>query len=316
MPHDHDNCEHDHDGHNHDDDELSGPLDYASPGKQLRLLIEESTIQIPGAPNALFARLIERMNYDAVYLSGAALSASVFGLPDVGLFTLTELAQQTTYLTRTMTLPVIVDADTGFGEALNVERTIVELEAAGAAAIQLEDQVLPKRCGHLSGKTLVDTEAMCAKIRAAVGARSDPETVIIARTDARGVTNIDDALARARAYVAAGADWIFPEALATAEEFDRFARQIEVPLMANMTEFGKSPLLTLDDLAGMGYSAVLYPVTLLRVAMKAAEAALAVIATDGSQESLLDLMQTREELYDLLDYQDFEERDRAHFGSS
>lgn len=312
MTHEHDeHCDHDHDQHH------SGPADYASPGKQLRLLVEEATIQIPGAPNALVARLIERMGFDAVYLSGAAFSASVFGLPDVGLFTLTELAQHTTYLTRTMTLPVIVDADTGFGEALNVERTIVELEAAGAAAIQLEDQVLPKRCGHLSGKTLVSLEAMCAKVRAAVGARSDPETVIIARTDARGVTNIDDALARARAYLEAGADWIFPEALATPDEFERFAREIEAPLMANMTEFGKSPLLTLDDLAGMGYSAVLYPVTLLRVAMKATEAALAVLAAEGSQQSLLDegIMQTREELYDLLDYQDFEERDRAHFGN-
>ncbi|WP_425614854.1 methylisocitrate lyase [Anatilimnocola sp. NA78] len=313
-PHEHDeHCEHDHDGHDHEQDDF-GPADFASPGKQLRLLIEDSTIQIPGAPSALFARLIQRMGYDAVYLSGAAFSASVFGLPDVGLFTLTELAQQTTYLTRTMTLPVIVDADTGFGEAMNVERTIVELEAAGAAAIQLEDQVMPKRCGHLSGKTLVDVEAMCAKLRAAAGAKSDPETVIIARTDARGVTNIDDAINRAKRYLDAGADWIFPEALSTTQEFERFAREIEMPLMANMTEFGKSPLLSLDDLAGMGYSAVVYPVTLLRVAMKAAEAALAVLATEGSQESLLDLMQTREELYDLLDYQDFEERDRAHFG--
>lgn len=312
MTHEHDeNCDHDHHHEN------GGPAEYASPGKQLRLLIEDSTIQIPGAPNALVARLIERMGFDAVYLSGAAFSASVFGLPDVGLFTLTELAQQTTYLTRTMTLPVIVDADTGFGGTMNVERTIVELEAAGAAAIQLEDQELPKRCGHLSGKTLVDTEAMCAKLRAAVGARSDPETVIIARTDARGVTNIDDALARARAYLAAGADWIFPEALTTPDEFERFAREIEAPLIANMTEYGKSPLLTLDDLAGMGYSAVLYPVTVLRVAMKATEAALAVIAAEGSQKSLLDegILQTREELYDLLDYQDFEERDRAHFGN-
>jgi methylisocitrate lyase len=301
--------------HNHNDDlPPFTPEHYASPGKQLRLLIEDETIQIPGAPNALFARLIERMNYDAVYLSGGAFSAGVLGLPDVGLFTLTELAQQTTYLTRSTTIPVIVDADTGFGESLNVERTIVELEAAGAAAIQLEDQVLPKRCGHLSGKSIVDIEAMCAKLRAAASAKSDPDTVIIARTDARGVTNLDDALARARAYVAAGADWIFPEALATPDEFERFAREIEAPLIANMTEFGKSPLLTLDDLAGMGYSAVLYPVTLLRIAMKAAEAALAVLATEGSQASLLDLMQTREELYDLLDYQDFEERDREYFG--
>jgi len=313
-PHEHDeNCDHEHDGHADEHDDF-GPADFASPGKQLRLLIKDSTIQIPGAPSALFARLIQRMGYDAVYLSGAAFSANVFGLPDVGLFTLTELAQQTTYLTRTMTLPVIVDADTGFGEAMNVERTIVELEAAGAAAIQLEDQIMPKRCGHLSGKSIVDVEVMCTKLRAAAGAKSDPETVIIARTDARGVTNIEDAIERSKRYLDAGADWIFPEALASPQEFERFAREIEMPLMANMTEFGKSPLLSLDDLAGMGYSAVLYPVTLLRVAMKAAEAALAVLATEGSQESLLDLMQTREELYDLLDYQDFEERDRAHFG--
>lgn len=312
--HDHENCDHEHCDHDHGDEFDAGDL--ISPGKQLRQLIEESTIQIPGAPNALFARLIERMGYDAVYLSGAALSAGVFGLPDVGLFTLTELALQTTLLTRTMALPVIVDADTGFGEALNVERTIVELEAAGAAAIQLEDQVMPKRCGHLSGKQIVDIETMCAKLRAAAGARSDPETVIIARTDARGVTSLDDALLRARKYLEAGADWIFPEALATRDEFERFAREIEAPLVANMTEFGKSPLLSLDDLAGMGYSAVLYPVTLQRIAMKAAEAALAVLATEGSQESLLDLMQTREELYDLLDYQNFEERDRVNFGGT
>jgi methylisocitrate lyase len=285
-----------------------------SPGKALREAVVDSTLQVPGAPNALFARLIERMGYEAAYLSGAALSASVLGLPDVGLFTLTELAQQTAYITRCVDIPLIVDADTGFGEAMNVERTIVELEAAGAAAIQLEDQQLPKRCGHLSGKTLVEPDVMCAKLRAANAARSDEDLILIARTDARGVTNLDDALNRAKRYLDAGADWIFPEALATPDEFERFAREIEAPLVANMTEFGKSPLLSLDDLAQLGYSVVLYPVTLQRVAMKAAEAALAVIATEGGQSSLLDLMQTRDELYDLLDYHDFEERDRAHFG--
>jgi methylisocitrate lyase len=267
-----------------------------SPGQRLRALIEDATIQVPGAPNALLARLIERCGYDAMYLSGAAFSAGVLGLPDVGLFTLTELAQQTTYLTRACALPLIVDADTGFGEALNVERTVIELEAAGAAAIQLEDQQLPKRCGHLAGKT------------------QDPDLVLIARTDARGVTSLDDALDRARRYLAAGADWIFPEALETPEEFERFAREIEAPLIANMTEFGKSPLLTLDELAELGYSAVLYPVTLLRVAMKACEAALNLLAVDGTQRDILDLMQTREELYDLLDYDAFQDRDRAHAG--
>src|SRR3954453_7031385 len=165
-----------------------------SPGKKLRELVAEPPIQAPGAPSPLFARLIERCGYDAVYLSGAAFSAGILGLPDVGLFTLTELAQQTTYFTRACALPLIVDADTGFGEALNVERTIVELEAAGAAAVQLEDQQFPKRCGHLAGKSLISPETMSAKLRAAAAAKADPDLVIIARTDARGVTNINDAI--------------------------------------------------------------------------------------------------------------------------
>lgn len=283
-----------------------------TPGQQLRELALDATIQVPGASSALVARLIERSGFDAIYLSGAAFSASVLGLPDVGLFTLTELAQQTAYLTRACALPLIVDADTGFGEALSVERTVVELEAAGAAAIQLEDQQLPKRCGHLSGKTLVEPQAMCAKLRAACAARNDPSLVIIARTDARGVTDLSDAIGRAKRYLDAGADWIFPEALETKDEFEQFARAVEAPLVANMTEFGKSPLLTLEELAELGYSAVLYPVTLMRVAMKATEAALNFIAADGSQRELLDLMQTREELYDLLDYRYFEQRDQAH----
>jgi methylisocitrate lyase len=287
-----------------------------SPGQQLRELVAEATIQVPGAPGALAARLIERAGYDAMYLSGAALSAGVLALPDIGLFTLSELALQTTFLTRSCGLPLIVDADTGFGEALNVERTVVELEAAGAAAIQLEDQQFPKRCGHLSGKTLVEPEAMCAKLRAAVGAKADPNLVIVARTDARGVTNMADAIERAKRYLDAGADWIFPEALQSKDEFAEFARAIDAPLVANMTEFGKSPLLTLDELAELGYAAVLYPVTLLRVAMKAMESVLNVMAVDGTQADLLDLMQTREELYDLLDYKLFEDRDRAHFAVS
>jgi methylisocitrate lyase len=287
-----------------------------SPGQQLRELVAEATIQVPGAPGALAARLIERAGYDAMYLSGAALSAGVLALPDIGLFTLSELALQTTFLTRSCGLPLIVDADTGFGEALNVERTVVELEAAGAAAIQLEDQQFPKRCGHLSGKTLVEPEAMCAKLRAAIGAKADPNLVIIARTDARGVTDMADAIERAKRYLDAGADWIFPEALQSKDEFAEFARAIDAPLVANMTEFGKSPLLTLDELAELGYAAVLYPVTLLRVAMKAMESVLNVMAVDGTQADLLDLMQTREELYDLLDYKLFEDRDRAHFAVS
>jgi methylisocitrate lyase len=285
----------------------------SSPGKALKTSIEDSTIQVVGAPSALAARLIEEAGFEAAYLSGAALSAGILALPDVGLFTLTELAQQATWITRSTRLPLIVDADTGFGEALNVERTIVELESAGAAAIQLEDQQLPKRCGHLSGKTLVGPEVMVAKLKAAVDARFDQDLVLIARTDATGVTSLDDAIERAKRYLGAGADWVFPEALATKDEFERFAREIDAPLVANMTEFGKSPLLTLQDLADLGYSAVLYPVTLLRVAMKAMQCALDVIADEGTQQNILDLMQTREELYELIDYRDYEERDRAHF---
>jgi methylisocitrate lyase len=283
-----------------------------TPGKQLRELVADATIQVPGAPNALLARLIEQLGYEAIYLSGAAFSAGTLGLPDVGLFTLSELAQQTGYLTRACALPLIVDADTGFGEALNVERTVIELQSAGAAAIQLEDQQFPKRCGHLAGKSLVEPAAMCAKLRAASAARAGDELVLIARTDARGVTSLDDAIERAKRYLDAGADWIFPEALQTKEEFSRFAEAIDAPLVANMTEFGKSPLLTLDELAELGYSVVLYPVTLLRITMKACEAALNLIAVEGTQADILDLMQTREELYELIDYADFERRDRSY----
>src|SRR3954447_26557447 len=290
---------------------MSEPI--PTPGQLLRDAVADGAIQVPGAPNALMGRLIEEMGFSAMYLSGAAFSAGVVGMPDIGLFTLTELVQQTQYLTAQVITPVIVDADTGFGDTANVERTVVELERAGAAAIQLEDQELPKRCGHLSGKTLVSTEAMCAKLRAAVSARGDKSTVILARTDARGVESFDAAVERARKYIAAGADWIFPEALASCEEFQAFAKAVDVPLVANMTEFGKSPLLDFAELEQIGYRVVLYPVTLLRVAMKAVESTLTLLAADGTQRELLDLMQTREELYDLLEYDSYEERDRAYF---
>ncbi len=286
-----------------------------SSGALLRRAVAQGTIQVPGAPNALTARLIEQLGFPAVYLSGAAVSAGVLALPDIGLMTLTELVQQTNYTTSSVAIPLIVDADTGFGDALHVERTVVELERAGAAAIQLEDQQLPKRCGHLTGKTLVESDTMSAKIRAAVAARTNDDLVIIARTDARGVTDFDDALARANEYVAAGADWIFPEALTDRDEFARFADGIDVPLVANMTEFGKSPLLSVSELAELGYATVLYPVTLLRVAMQAAQSALTAIAAEGTQASLLDTMQTREELYQLLQYDTFDQRDRENFGT-
>lgn len=284
-----------------------------TPGEILRAAVAGAAIQVPGAPNALAGRLIEELGFPALYLSGAAFSTGVLALPDVGLFTLTELVQQVNYLTARVSIPVIVDADTGFGDAVNVERTVAELERAGAAAIQLEDQELPKRCGHLSGKTLVAVRTMCGKLRAAAAARGDESTVIIARTDARGVDGFDAAIERAREYVAAGADWIFPEALASREEFQAFARAVDVPLLANMTEFGKSPLLRFDELAEMGYRVVIYPVTLQRIAMKAMETALTVLSADGTQAELLDLMQTRQELYDLVEYESYEARDREYF---
>ena len=284
-----------------------------SPGAALRQAIGGPTLLVPGAMNALTARLIERAGFRAAYLSGAAFSAGALALPDVGLFTLSELAEETRRLARSTKLPLIVDADTGFGEAVNVERTIGELEAAGAAAVQLEDQALPKRCGHLSGKSLVDEAAMCAKLRAAAAARTDKQLVILARTDARGVEGFDAAVSRARRYVEAGADWIFPEALETRDEFARFALAVQAPLVANLTEFGRSPLLSREELTELGYAAALLPVTTLRLAVRAIEAGLAEIATSGTQRSLVDRMQTRQELYDLLGYRDFEQRDRRYF---
>jgi methylisocitrate lyase len=287
-----------------------------TPGARFREALAAGTIAIPGVFNALVARMAERAGFTAVYQSGAALSAGLAAVPDVGLLTQTEFVEQGHYLAQAVQIPVISDADTGFGEALSVERTVQLYEAAGLAGLHLEDQQLPKRCGHLSGKSLVTTEEMVAKLRAAVAARRDPDFVIIARTDARAAEGLEAALDRARAYVAAGADMIFPEALENADEFGRFAAEIPIPLMANMTEFGKSPLLTLSELAGLGYRAVLFPVTIFRVAMLAAETALSQLAAEGTQQNFQDAMQTRAELYELLGYQDFEQRDRTYFGRS
>lgn len=282
-----------------------------SPGRQLRDAWSTGTIAIPGAFNALTAKLIERLGFRAVYLSGGALSAGS-GVPDIGLITLTEFADEAKRLASATALPLLCDADTGFGEALNVERTVQLLEGTGAAGIHLEDQQFPKRCGHLSGKSLVDPETMAAKIRAAVASCNDPDFVIIARTDARGVTGLEDAIRRAHFYIAAGADAIFPEALETADEFERFAREVQAPLLANMTEFGKGPLLTVNELSSMGYKMVLYPLTAFRSAMKAALETLVLLRDEGHQRDALPRMMTRAELYDLLGYSDFESRDRGY----
>src|SRR5438132_777677 len=240
-----------------------------SPGRRLRDAWTSKPIQVPGAFNALAARLAERMGFQAVYLSGAALSASA-AVPDVGLLTLSEFVEQARSLTRATSLPVLCDADTGFGESLNVERTVQLFEEARVAGIHLEDQVLPKRCGHLSGKALVEPQAMAAKIRAACAARRDPDFVIIARTDARGVTSFEDAVNRARIYLDAGADAIFPEAMESADEFAAFAQAVPAALLANNTEFGKSPNLRVEEFGKLGYRMVLLPLTAFRAALKAA----------------------------------------------
>jgi methylisocitrate lyase len=268
---------------------------------------------IPGAFNALVAKLAERLGFKAAYLSGGALSAGWAGLPDIGLLTQTEFAEQAAVMARATTLPILCDADTGFGEAINVERTVRLYEEAGVAGLHVEDQVLPKRCGHLSGKVLVDSPTMASKIRAAVRARADGDFVIVARTDARSVEGFDAAVRRARDYRAAGADMIFPEALESADEFGRFAQAVNAPLLANMTEFGRGPLLSFEQLAGLGYTAVIYPLTALRAAMRTAEEVLTTLRDQGTQQSLLDRMQSRAELYDLLGYHDWEERDRRYF---
>jgi methylisocitrate lyase len=283
-------------------------------GQQFREALKSPPVLIPGVFNALAARLAERVGFRAVYQSGAALSAGLAALPDVGLLTQTEFAEQAHYLTAAVSIPVISDADTGFGEALSVERTVALFESAGLAGMHLEDQEMPKRCGHLSGKSLVSADVMVGKLRAAVAARRDPSFVIIARTDARATEGLEAAIKRAQEYVDAGADMIFPEALQSPDEFGQFASAVRVPLLANMTEFGKSPLLSAAELAKLGYAAVLFPVTMLRVAMKAVESALGELKRDGTQRGLLDRMQTRAELYDLLDYTGFEERDRSYFG--
>src|SRR5262245_2856330 len=289
------------------------PAAAPSPGARLRAAFAAGAIQVPGVFCPLVGRLAERLGYKAVYLSGAALSATA-GVPDIGLLTLTEFADQARAITAATPLPLLCDADTGFGEALGVERTVRLLEAAGAAGLHLEDQQLPKRCGHLSGKHLVEPGVMAAKVRAAVVARRDPAFVVVARTDARGVSGFDDAVRRARVYLDAGADAIFPEALESADEFAAFAAAVRAPLLANMTEFGKSPNLDLATLTGMGYRMVLYPLTALRVALRAAQQALAALQKQAQQRDLLPQMLTRAELYDLLGYSDYEERDRAYFG--
>jgi methylisocitrate lyase len=275
---------------------------------RLRELIAKGAVMLPGVPNAAIARQVERAGFDAVYVSGAGMANATAGVPDIGLLTLTEVARLAGYIARAVTIPAIVDADTGFGGSENVARTIHELEAAGLAGCHIEDQEFPKRCGHLAGKSIVDVEEMKGKIQAAVAARRDPDFMIIARTDARAVEDFDRTLDRAQRYVESGADAIFPEALQGEQEFRDFARKIDVPVLANMTEFGKSPLLSFQDLAKFGYRMVIFPQSAFRVSMKASEEFLHALKESGTQKEWINEMQTREELYKLLGYDPTAER--------
>ena len=270
---------------------------------KLRELIRDGCVPMPGVFNAAMGRMVERSGFPAVYISGAGLCNATAGVPDIGLLTLTEVAQLAGYIARAVKIPAIVDADTGFGGAENAARTIEEFERAGLAGCHIEDQEFPKRCGHLAGKTLIAVEDMNEKIAAAASARRDPNFLLIARTDARAVESFNKAVKRALSYLAAGADAIFPEALQNEQEFRDFAKAVDAPLLANMTEFGKSPLLTLEQLASFGYRMVIYPQTAFRVSMFAAGKMFADLKASGTQAGWLKRMQSRKELYELLDYE-------------
>ncbi|CAD6001399.1 methylisocitrate lyase [Agreia sp. COWG] len=272
-------------------------------------------LRFPGAFNPLSAKLIQDKGMDGVYISGAVLSADL-GLPDIGLTTLTEVAGRSQQIARMTDLPSIVDADTGFGEPMNVARTIQTLEDAGVAGMHLEDQVNPKRCGHLDGKQVVDLDTAVKRIKAAVEARRDPNFLVMARTDVRGVEGLSAAVDRAKALVDAGADAIFPEAMASLEEFSAVRAAVDVPILANMTEFGKSELFTTTQLADIGVNIVIFPVSLLRLAMGAAERGLDTITREGSLTSMLGEMQTRARLYEVLDYESYNTFDSGVFNFS
>ena len=266
--------------------------------------------RFPGAHAPLVAMEVERHGFDGVYISGAALSADL-GLPDIGLTTLTEVSQRGRQIARVASLPAIIDIDTGFGEPMSAARTIQELEELGIAGCHLEDQVNPKRCGHLDNKSIVSRDEMARKIMAAADAKQDPNFVLFARTDSRASEGLQAAIDRAKAYVDAGADAIFPEALRDEKEFEQFRSAIDIPMMANMTEFGKSRLMSAKELENLGYNLVIYPTTTLRLAMAAIREGLTQLAESGTQSKLVDKLLTRKELYELIHYEDYNNYDQS-----
>ncbi|MDG6918917.1 MAG: methylisocitrate lyase [Nitrososphaerota archaeon] len=276
-------------------------------GRLRRLVSGKRTVVAPGVFSPAVAKLAEKSGFEAIYFSGAGFS-NLLALPDLGITTLSEVAQASRQITSRVSVPLIVDADTGFGEALNVARTVEEMVAAGVAAIHIEDQVLPKRCGHLDGKELVDADEMVKKLVSAKEAAGG-RLMVIARTDARSVEGMEGAVERAAAYADAGADMIFPEALESRDEFKEMRQKVRVPLMANMTEFGKTPYLSAAEFQAMGYNMVIFPVTAFRAAMKAVKVAFMGLMESGTQKGMLDSLMSRQEFYDLIDYYRFEAAD-------
>ncbi|ECG1388128.1 TPA_asm: methylisocitrate lyase [Salmonella enterica subsp. houtenae serovar 45:g,z51:-] len=281
-----------------------------SPGQAFRAaLVKEKPLQIVGAINANHALLAQRAGYQAIYLSGGGVAAGSLGLPDLGISTLDDVLTDIRRITDVCPLPLLVDADIGFGSsAFNVARTVKSITKAGAAALHIEDQVGAKRCGHRPNKALVSKEEMVDRIRAAVDARIDPNFVIMARTDALAVEGLEAALDRARAYVEAGADMLFPEAITELSMYRQFADVAQVPILANITEFGATPLFTTDELRGANVAMALYPLSAFRAMNRAAEKVYAVLRREGTQKSVIDMMQTRNELYESINYYQYEEK--------
>jgi methylisocitrate lyase len=280
-----------------------------TPGNQFRQAVhQERPLQVVGAINAIAALLAQKNGFKAIYLSGAGVANAAFGLPDLGLTSLSEVCEEVRRITAACSLPLLVDIDTGWGSALGIERTIQQLTRAGAAAVHLEDQVSEKRCGHRPGKQLVSCDEMCDRVRTACSARTDSSLVVMARTDAIAVEGLDSAIARAQRYVEVGADMIFAEALQSPQQMKTFTAAIDVPVLANMTEFGQTPLLNVDQLRECGISLALYPLSAFRAMCQAANTVYATIRREGSQQSTVGSMQTRQELYELLDYLQIEQR--------
>jgi methylisocitrate lyase len=275
-----------------------------------KALTSGKLLQFPGAFNPLCAQLIERKGFDGVYISGAVMSADLC-LPDIGIATMTEFAERGHQIGRVTDLPTIIDIDTGFGEPMAAARSVRTMEEMGISACHIEDQESPKRCGHLDGKEVVDVDTMVKRVKAAAEAKRDPNFVLIARSDARAVEGLDQAIDRMKAYVDAGADMIFPEAMQNEKEFETVRKAIKVPMLANMTEFGKSRLLNKKELESLGFNLVIYPVTTLRLAMGAVDRGLDRILKDGDQNALLGEMQHRRDLYDLLRYHDYNQFDQS-----